>query len=153
MSRPPKGALLHLFNLCLESFPSHRGPSHFPGRMPTTKFGLDGESGRGPEGGGPSHGSTQSKAYRTLANSFDEADASLNEGMHKIHQLVVATATATGALSCGTGDLMDIERVGKERTSLVSTPSSAELYRFAMNFLSVRKRKRKRNRDGKKRRR
>ena len=26
----------------------------------------------------------------------------------------------------------------KERTSLVSTPSLAELYRFAMNFLSVR---------------
>ena len=43
--------------------------------------------------------------------------------------------------------------MGKERTSLVSTPSLAELYRFAMNFLSVRKRKRKRNRDGRKRRR
>ena len=34
--------------------------------------------------------------------------------------------------------------VVKERTSLVSTPSLAELYRFAMNFLLVRKRKRKR---------
>ena len=41
--------------------------------------------------------------------------------------------------------------VVKERTSLVSTPSLAELYRFAMNFLLVRKRKRKRNRDGRKR--
>ena len=39
----------------------------------------------------------------------------------------------------------------KERTSLVSTPSLAELYRFAMNFLLVKKRKRKRNRDGRKR--
>ena len=38
--------------------------------------------------------------------------------------------------------------VGKERTSVVSTPSLAELYRFAMNFLLVRKR----NRDGRKRR-
>ena len=35
---------------------------------------------------------------------------------------------------------------------MVSTPSSAELYRFAMNFLLVRKKKRKRNRDGRKRR-
>ena len=41
--------------------------------------------------------------------------------------------------------------VVKERTSVVSTPSLAELYRFAMNFLLVRKRKKKRNRDGKKR--
>ena len=34
-----------------------------------------------------------------------------------------------------------------------STPSLAELYRFAMNFLSVKKRKRKRNKvsDGEKR--
>ena len=32
--------------------------------------------------------------------------------------------------------------VGKERTSVVSTPSLAELYRFAMNFFLVRKRKR-----------
>ena len=39
----------------------------------------------------------------------------------------------------------------KERTSLVSTPSLAELYRFAMNFLLVRKRKRKRHTDGRKR--
>ena len=31
--------------------------------------------------------------------------------------------------------------MGKERTSLVSTPSLVELYRFAMNFLLVRKRK------------
>ena len=31
--------------------------------------------------------------------------------------------------------------MGKERTSVVSTPSLAELYRFAMNFLLVRKRK------------
>ena len=42
--------------------------------------------------------------------------------------------------------------VGKERTAVASTPSLAELYRFAMNFLSMRK-KRKRNRDGRKRRR
>ena len=39
-----------------------------------------------------------------------------------------------------------------ERTSLASTPSLAELYRFAMNFLSVKKRKKKRNKDGRKRR-
>ena len=32
--------------------------------------------------------------------------------------------------------------VGKERTSLVSTSSLAELHRFAMNFLLMRKRKR-----------
>ena len=43
------------------------------------------------------------------------------------------------------------QNVGKERTSLVSTPSLAELYKFAMNFLLVRKRKRKKNKDGKKR--
>ena len=41
--------------------------------------------------------------------------------------------------------------VGKEKTSLVSTPSLAELYRFAMNFMLVRKKKRKKNRDGRKR--
>ena len=41
--------------------------------------------------------------------------------------------------------------VVKERTSVVSTPSLAELCRFAMNFLLTRKRRRKRNRDGKKR--
>ena len=45
----------------------------------------------------------------------------------------------------------DSADVGKERTSVVSTPSLAELYKFAMNFLLVRKRKRKRNRDGRKR--
>ena len=41
--------------------------------------------------------------------------------------------------------------VGKERTSLVSTPSLAELYKFAKNFLLVKKRKRKKNKDGRKR--
>ena len=40
----------------------------------------------------------------------------------------------------------------KERTSVVPTPSLAELRRFSMNFLLVSKRKRKRNRDGRKRR-
>ena len=44
-----------------------------------------------------------------------------------------------------------IVSVVKERTSLVSTPSLAELYRFAMNFLLERKMKRKWNRDGRKR--
>ena len=42
---------------------------------------------------------------RRLATAFDEAEVDL----HRIHHLVAATATATGALSTGTGD-----RVGNE---------------------------------------
>ena len=40
---------------------------------------------------------------------------------------------------------MQHSKVGvvKERTSVVSTPSLAELYKFAMNFLLVKKRKMK----------
>ena len=42
--------------------------------------------------------------YRRLATAFDEAEMDLNEGLHRIHQLVAATATATGALTVGTED-------------------------------------------------
>ena len=48
-------------------------------------------------------------ACRTLAKSFDEAMAELNEGVREIHQLVASTAAATGALSCGTGNRLDNE--------------------------------------------
>ena len=46
---------------------------------------------------------------RKLATSFDEAECDLNEGLHKIHQLVAAAASATGASSCGTGVRMENE--------------------------------------------
>ena len=45
--------------------------------------------------------------YRTLATSFGEAEADLNQGLCNTHQMVTSTATATGALSCGTGDCMN----------------------------------------------
>ena len=48
-------------------------------------------------------------ACRKLATSFDEAECDLNEGLHKIHQLVAGAASATGASSCGTGDRMENE--------------------------------------------
>ena len=51
---------------------------------------------------------------RTLATSFDEAELDLNEGLRKIRRLVAAMASATGALSCGTGGRMDNERKYRE---------------------------------------
>ena len=48
--------------------------------------------------------------FRTLATSFDEVEVDLNEGLHQIRQLVAATTSDTGALSCGTGDRMDNKR-------------------------------------------
>ena len=36
-------------------------------------------------------------------------------GLHKIHQLVAAAASAPGAFSCGTGDRMDNERKSQEK--------------------------------------
>ena len=48
-------------------------------------------------------------AYRTLATSFDEAEADLNQGLNNIRQLVSFTAMATGVLSCGANDRAENE--------------------------------------------
>ena len=42
--------------------------------------------------------------YRTLATSFDEAEADLNRGLWNIRQLVSSTAISTAALFGGAGD-------------------------------------------------
>ena len=47
---------------------------------------------------------------RRLATSFDEAGIALNEGLGCTHQLITATATATSAMSIGTGDRADDEQ-------------------------------------------
>ena len=41
--------------------------------------------------------------HRTLATSFDEAEADLNQGFKNIQHLVSCTAVATAALSCWDG--------------------------------------------------
>ena len=45
--------------------------------------------------------------YRRLATAFHETEVDLDEGLRRIHQLVAAAATATGALSFGTRDRME----------------------------------------------
>ena len=48
--------------------------------------------------------------YHRLATSFDETEGALNEGLGSVrkliaaHKLIAATATATNAMSIGTGD-------------------------------------------------
>ena len=41
--------------------------------------------------------------HRRLATSFDEAEAALNDGLGCMHKLTTTTATATSAMSIGTG--------------------------------------------------
>ena len=48
--------------------------------------------------------------HRTLATAIDEAEGGLNHGVRNLHQLVVSTAAATGAPSCGTGYRVENER-------------------------------------------
>ena len=83
----------------------------------------------------------------------------LIEHLFECHVIVVQVRSRGRVGERGAGEFrsswkswaLGSQPVGKERTSLVSTPPLAELYSFAMNFLLVRKRKRKRNRDGRKR--
>ena len=51
--------------------------------------------------------------YRRLSTSYDEAEVALNEGRGCMHKLITATATATSAMSIGTG-----KRAGNEQDYL-----------------------------------
>ena len=53
--------------------------------------------------------SKQPRDYRRLATAFDEAEGALNEGPVCVHKLIAATATASSAMSIGTGDRVDNE--------------------------------------------
>ena len=65
--------------------------------------------------------------YCKWATSFDEAELDLNEGLHKLHQLVAATVSATGALSCGTGNRMENEHKCLEKAMRILDMDGYEL--------------------------
>ena len=48
--------------------------------------------------------------YRSQTAMFDEAESGLNHGLWNLHQLVLSSAAATGALSCGTRHKPENER-------------------------------------------
>ena len=58
--------------------------------------------------GGPGRGQLLNCATRGTGIALDETEADLNHGLRNVLVLVVASATA--ALSCGTGERLEIER-------------------------------------------